>query len=354
LPPALSPAARPASATNPFAAESGSSSQSGNSNYSNGSGGGPLNTNSSERFSAQQQQQQQLPPAVDTQTSRNALRVAMQTREIGAATMNELSYQAEVIDIIERDVENIHNNLDKANRLVRGMESIGGSISNAFTNEKKTGRDVNFVDRTLVSKRVDMPADVIILWKLSNDSLVPALLRFTGDHVTAIDTAPKKTEKDFQFLYESVDSLAVRARPLHLDFRFKDKRAPRFRLMSSYIQSIVNEFTLRAKSKVGEVPVIFEPGTRKFVYGKSIIPPPSAASGERKAGGGLFRKDNNVALPSVFKNASDDIKQGVLQQEQDLQDISNILGDLHGMATTMGSEIDRQTEQLDRVTVWVY
>eukprot|EP00026_Physarum_polycephalum_P012739 Phypoly_transcript_13068.p1 GENE.Phypoly_transcript_13068~~Phypoly_transcript_13068.p1 ORF type:complete len:299 (+),score=46.60 Phypoly_transcript_13068:71-967(+) len=100
------------------------------------------------RFSGQQQQQQQQ-VKVDVETSRNALRIAMETRDIGAATMSELSYQAEVIDLIERDVENIHNNLDKANRLVRGIESVGGTIANAFSSEKKTGRDVQFVDRTV-------------------------------------------------------------------------------------------------------------------------------------------------------------------------------------------------------------
>lgn len=58
-------------------------------------------------------------------------------------------------------------------------------------------------------------------------------------------------------------------------------------------------------------------------------------------------------LPGAFKNASDDVKQGVLQQEEDLNQISGVLGDLHGMASTMGREIDRQTDQLDRITVRV-
>eukprot|EP00026_Physarum_polycephalum_P001563 Phypoly_transcript_01565.p1 GENE.Phypoly_transcript_01565~~Phypoly_transcript_01565.p1 ORF type:complete len:546 (-),score=84.07 Phypoly_transcript_01565:1662-3230(-) len=303
-----------------------------------------------------QQQQQQQQVKVDVETSRNALRIAMETRDIGAATMSELSYQAEVIDLIERDVENIHNNLDKANRLVRGIESVGGTIANAFSSEKKTGRDVQFVDRTLVSKRIEVPVDIQILLKLKNDDLVPASLRFTAETFSVVNTqGPKRPEKDIRFQYENIESLWVRARPLHLDVRFKDKKVPRFRLMSSYVQSIVNEFCLRAKPKIGEVSVIFEPGTRKFVYGTTRIPLPSdntATGGERKAA--FFRKDAGApALPAAFKNASDETKQGILQQEQDLAQISDLLGDMHGMATTIGGELERQSEQLDRITVRV-
>lgn len=299
-------------------------------------------------------QQQQSQVKVDTATSRNALRIAMETREIGGATMNELSYQAEVIDLIERDVENIHNNLDKANRLVRGIESVGGSVANAFSGDKHSGRDVHFKDRTLVSSRIEMPVDISILWKLSNDDLVPAIIRFTGDKVSIIQQGPKKTEKDQHYAYESMESLWVRARPLHVDVRFRDKKINRFRFMSSYVQSVVNEFCLRAKPKIGEVSVIFEPGTRKFSYGNASIPLPSESTGQGERKGNMFRRDNGpAALPGVFKTASDDVKKGVLQQEEDLASISDVLGDLHGMALTMGGEIVRQTEQLDRVTVRV-
>lgn len=315
----------------------------------NSSGGGSGNG----RYSGGQNQVQEQ-VKVDTNASRNALRIALETRDIGAATMGELSYQAEVIDLIERDVENIHANLDKANRLVRGIESVGGSVANAFSSDKNY-KDMQYVDRTLVSKRIEVPVDIQILWKLSNDALVPAIIRLTADKFSTINTGTeKKTEKDAHYTYESIESLWVRARPLHLDIRFKDKKLQRFRLMSSYVQSIVNEIVLRAKPKVGTVSVIFEPGTRKFVYGSTSVPLPAdnTIGGERKAA--FFRKDGAApALPGVFKNASDEVKQGIMQQEKDLADISDVLGDMHGMAITMGGEIVRQTEQLDRVTVRV-
>lgn len=55
-----------------------------------------------------------------------------------------------MIDLIERDVEHIHNNLDKADRLVRGIESFGGSVQNAFSSQKK-GKEMSYVDRTVSS-----------------------------------------------------------------------------------------------------------------------------------------------------------------------------------------------------------
>lgn len=220
----------------------------------------------------------------------------------------------------------------------------------------------------LMSTRIETPVDIPILWKLQNDdcmitfilysyryclftsrSVVPALIRFIGEKFSIINTAQKKTEKDQHFPYEGIESLWVRARPLHVDvryfycndhflnddnlfsaatnktIRFRDKKIPRFRFMSSYVQSVVNEFALRAKPKLGEgihlilfniinififplrrfltrshlVTVIFEPGTRKFAYGTTSIPLPSESSGqERKTA--FFRKDGGAPTVSSF------------------------------------------------------
>ena len=98
-------------------------------------------------------------------------------------------------------------------------------------------------------------------------------------------------------------------------------------MMSSYVQSIVNEFSLRAKSKIGtgiaqftlhfstqhsfkySVSVIFEPGTRKFVYGTTRIPLPAdtTAGGERKAG--FFRKDAAGPVVSILLHKQNNNKQ---------------------------------------------
>lgn len=91
-----------------------------------------------------QLQQQKVQVKVDVESTRNALRLANESRNIGAATLTELTIQAgcqhsisltttEQIDRIERDVESIHANLDTSNRLLRGIESIPGALANKFT-----------------------------------------------------------------------------------------------------------------------------------------------------------------------------------------------------------------------------
>jgi len=87
---------------------------------------------------------------------------------------------------------------------------------------------------------------------------------------------------------------------------------------------------------------------KKFSFGNAAIVPPSA-TGDQQRKAGFFRSGSNHISPLV-KNAPLEVRQELMQQEDDLNEISNILGDLHGIATTMGGELGRQSEQLDRVT----
>lgn len=69
--------------------------------------------------------------------------------------------------------------------------------------------------------------------------------------------------------------------------------------------------------------VIFEPGTKKFSYGSSSITPPSGpTNGDRKVA--LFRKDVAPQVSPLIKNAPEDLRQGLMQQEEDLDQISNV------------------------------
>jgi hypothetical protein len=85
------------------------------------------------------QQQQQQVGKVDTQTSKNLIRLAQEGRNIGAETLTELEVQAEAIDRIEYNVDNINHNLDKAERSLRGIESVSGALHNAFNKDKSKG-----------------------------------------------------------------------------------------------------------------------------------------------------------------------------------------------------------------------
>lgn len=95
------------------------------------------------------QQQIQINAKVDTETTKNAIRLAQQAREMGVSTLAELTLQAEQIDRIENNVESIHGNIEKSNRLLRGIESVPGSIANSFTKDIPNKGPAEFKDRTV-------------------------------------------------------------------------------------------------------------------------------------------------------------------------------------------------------------
>jgi len=143
-------------------------------------------------------QQRALTVQVDTETSRNALRVARETHDISASTMDRLADQGEQIDRIERDVENIHGNLDKADRLLRGIESFGGAIVNSMTKDKTKGArpDWQPTDRTIVVEAKKLAnLDIEILFKHNNDDLSPAVFRLAHDNFQVWDEGMKKSIK---------------------------------------------------------------------------------------------------------------------------------------------------------------
>eukprot|EP01113_Clastostelium_recurvatum_P035821 TRINITY_DN5030_c0_g1_i3.p1 TRINITY_DN5030_c0_g1~~TRINITY_DN5030_c0_g1_i3.p1 ORF type:complete len:526 (-),score=113.14 TRINITY_DN5030_c0_g1_i3:54-1580(-) len=331
----------------PARSSTGSSSSSSSSSSLGGSTYGSSRGSSGSYGSTDGVQEQTSTVKVDTTSTRNALRLAYEAREIGTATMSELSYQAEVIDLIERDVERVHANLDKSDRLLRGIESVGGGLKNALSSEKK-GKDMQYIDRTLVVTKEDVPVDVDILWKQPNDMLVPALMRLYKDKFVCVNAASKQPEKDMTFPFDQIESVVLRARHQHIDIRFLGK-APRFRLMSSYVQPIVNELALRIK----DLKVVFEPGTRQFPYGSNNIQLPTSggAAATRKAG--FFRSSaatTTISPVITGLNVDSETKTALIQQEKDLDEISSVLGDIYAIGTTMGVEIDRSSEQLDRIT----
>ncbi|EGG17374.1 GRAM domain-containing protein [Cavenderia fasciculata] len=321
-----------------------------NNSSSSNIGGGAQGFNGGNNNNNNGQIQQQR-TKVDTESTKQALRIAYETRETGISTMNELSYQAELIDNIERNVENIHGNLDRSDRLLKGMESWGGMISNAMGKDETANRERpshDQVDRSLKVRPRDDPAvDIDILEKLPNDFLQAGYMQFTADKFVVLD-GNKKATMNGTYGYDQVEHIVIRARHQHIDFRLTNKN--RIRLCSSYIQNIVNEFVLRSNFKLGKAAkVIFEPGVKQFAYGNPTIKfIPSV--GRQQQNQALFGRTNTSGVSHVVKNASEDVREALMQQDKDLDEISALLGDIHGIASTIGNEADRQSEQLDRVT----
>ncbi|GAM24446.1 hypothetical protein SAMD00019534_076210, partial [Acytostelium subglobosum LB1] len=324
----------------------GSGTTSGSGQYYGGGGGNRVSGGSNNGGVQQQTQYTK----VDTESTRQALRIALETRETGISTMHEMSHQAEMIDQIEYNVENIHGNLDKSERLLKGIESFGGAISNAMSKEKVPDRQpYQSVDRSLKVRPRDEPSvEIDILEKLPNDYVQPAFIQISNDKFVILDSNRKPTPTGM-YAYDQVEFLVVRARHFHLDIRFLDKS--RFRFASSYIQNIITEIVLRANGKVGRSPkVIFEPGVTPFAYGDPTIRfVPSGGSRQQP----LFGRPSHLGVSNFAKNAPDEVRNALIEQDKDLDEISALLGDIHGIAKTIGYEADRQSEQLDRVTTRV-
>eukprot|EP01118_Nematostelium_gracile_P011826 TRINITY_DN4262_c0_g1_i1.p1 TRINITY_DN4262_c0_g1~~TRINITY_DN4262_c0_g1_i1.p1 ORF type:complete len:245 (-),score=52.53 TRINITY_DN4262_c0_g1_i1:28-678(-) len=70
------------------------------------------------------EQRYKLSTKIDTESSRSALRTALEAREIGSATLVELSSQAEQIDRIEYNVAKVNANLDTSERLMLSLIHI--------------------------------------------------------------------------------------------------------------------------------------------------------------------------------------------------------------------------------------
>eukprot|EP01087_Luapelamoeba_hula_P010866 TRINITY_DN2898_c0_g1_i1.p1 TRINITY_DN2898_c0_g1~~TRINITY_DN2898_c0_g1_i1.p1 ORF type:complete len:409 (+),score=67.66 TRINITY_DN2898_c0_g1_i1:471-1697(+) len=288
---------------------------------------------------------------VDVGASENALRLAYQTRDMGADTMLELEYQGQQIDRIENKIESIHNNLDKGERLVRGIESLGGHILNGMTSQKLGKRpEAGSRELTWARKRPDK-VEVPILLKHSNDLLTPATLVF--EDTTFLVSQPG-VKNPMTWAYDSVDKVIARARPLHVDVRFVKQE--RLRIASSFVQAIVNELHFR----VPACSVEFEMEERRFDYGDDSIVISSMARVESLGGttpgatsspsGGTYFGVKKGTADLLSDNVGEDVRAAVQKQDQNLKQVGYLVEEMGQMSLAMGQELDRQNQQLSRVS----
>lgn len=252
----------------------------------------------------------------------------------------------EQLDRIENNIDDINADLDTSKRLLRGIESIGGATYNYFTNGV-TPHKSKHIDRTLNYRR-DTP-EFAILNKLSNDQLQPAILRFSDEKFMCCDPVEKNPLKNCIWSLDKIESIVIRARHQHCDVRFKGK-IPRFRFCSSYLQGIVSEFHLRSSDPID---IIFEGGTRAFKLGRPITHSQSSTKEDSKqlfSGFTTSRTKKDYISETLLKDAPDDVKTKLDEQDKDLDQLSHVLTDLNNIAKTMGQEVDRSNKQLDQIS----
>lgn len=296
---------------------------------------------------------------VDVGRSAMALRTALETREMGVAVMSELSRQAEVIDGINYEVEKIHWNLDKGDRILRGLETFGGGLKNTFTRDNTRKNNIVFqrMERSLHLKgKVPDIVDVTILRKHTDDSLTPQVLRFHPEHFEIFDWEKQAVIKPLSWTYRSIEEIIMRARPLHMDIRF-GKEILRFRMMTSACQAITNELFLRCVSHRHEPEVIFEPNIPPFDYGSYKLALVPAKKTDTDTPTNIYTAGNSQLIKAakasdiLGKDADEKIKADFDLQASHIDSILEVAGDLQSLAGAMGDEIDRSAQDLDSLGV---
>jgi len=209
-------------------------------------------------------------------------------------------------------------------------------------------------DRTIeVKKRSTPPMDIEILCKNLDCSLQLALLSLSEDGFQVLDIeSNQQLHPQFSYLYKDIQEVALRTRPEHMDIRFLPPRShkDRFRLMSSYNQIILNELFYRTK---GKIKVVFEPGATVFDYGIERISTAPPVVRKEVEKGFVFRGNNpGFKLASLISDTpnNQEVKSQLEEVDTHLTQISSILGRVYDMSLVTGQEIDRQNEQLDRVS----
>jgi hypothetical protein len=67
--------------------------------------------------------------ADNSQTLKNTIKVARETTVVGAATIHKLNEQTEQFNRMDNALEETNESLTRSERILRGMKSIGGAIS---------------------------------------------------------------------------------------------------------------------------------------------------------------------------------------------------------------------------------
>jgi hypothetical protein len=312
--------------------------------------------------SSQVQEQIDQGPQVDVETSKRALALANEIYQTSSESLVELAQQGETLDRIESNLNNIHYNLDKSDKLLRGIESLPAYIGNSLKKKKrppppapvKNDHSIN------IKKAPTPPMDIEILCKNKDDSFSQALLRLYDTEFSCIDPDTGRLLPRTQtWKYTEIESVVMRARHQHMDIRFRGG-LDRFRLMSSYLQVITNEIVLRLQESQGDaqqpvtIKVQFEAGVKQFEYGdpRISVQPTRVRDGGQGGGPGFYRKDAGKSASQLLSNnASQKVREDLDMTDQHLDEISRLVDGVGDMAVTMNDTLGRQQIQIERIEV---
>jgi hypothetical protein len=297
----------------------------------------------------EQAQAQEVRGKVDKDAGRRGVAKMNQARDMGLATLEELDRQRELVHGMDQRLENMNADLDHNERHLRGIESIGGALANKATKDKTKRKDLQYESREQKIEQVKKrDAEVEVLYKFANDKLMPSLLIFKEKVFVCADAANKTKliDKGAQWEYSEVKMVLLRARHQHLDVWFKTGgKERRIRIMSAHMQWITNELALRVGP---ELEVQWEPGAKKFDYGSLSLAELSVPKGRKDDGNGgwgsVGQKSKTAGL--ISKNAPAGVHEDLAEQDAYLDEMSQGLDHLNGIANAIGKEVDESTVKI--------
>eukprot|EP01095_Lingulamoeba_sp_RSL-Kostka_P012982 TRINITY_DN5255_c0_g2_i2.p1 TRINITY_DN5255_c0_g2~~TRINITY_DN5255_c0_g2_i2.p1 ORF type:complete len:519 (-),score=177.15 TRINITY_DN5255_c0_g2_i2:184-1740(-) len=295
---------------------------------------------------------------VDLDTTKKAVQIAKDIREVNAYTIENLEKQDEILDNIYHNTKETKNNIERSDRVIDGISSWTGQVKNAVTPDLyKNGVKRKDNDNKIKVKANIYFTDIPILIKHPSDSFEPAVLRFADDNLYCVDLIAGKKIKPYIYDYDKIRSIVIRARHQHLDIRFNDNK-DRFRCMSSFVQGITNEVILRTRSS--QVSVIFEPGTKQFQYGSLELRGQSTcgsrtndiskgfSSSSKNGFYTLQQNKQNVKTSQILNRAPEEVIADLDENDEDIDILIDVLADVKNSTNAINVSLEDSNKKIDK------
>jgi len=301
-----------------------------------------------DRSTEQQSTQQRAKVNVDK--ARELLRIVSETDDMQNQAMQQITEQGEALDRIEGKLESINDDLKRADKLMKGIESLpyylfGGSAKK----DVKDQREKQLKDRTIKVPAGTPPVIEIEMLYKGSDSLDPAIIVFEPEKFKLVNPKNDKLlASGMSYEYIDVDTVTIRSRNEYMDIKFNTKKKEPVRLCSAYLQIITNQLHTRALKIGHDITVNFEsPTQRKFEYEDEWIyklPPHKRGTGQGK---GLVGTTNFTKLSSLVTD--EEQKRDLNEVDDTLDQVSSIVGGIIDKGIATNHEIERQIGQIKKM-----
>jgi hypothetical protein len=291
---------------------------------------------------AKKNQSQVVKQKLNVGLVRDVLNTVQETEAMQKATMQMITEQGELLDRVEDKLTDIHENLKRADHLMKGIESVGyymfGGSTKKEVNEK---REKQKKDRSIKVPE-GTPPIIEIDALYSADKMNPCTLVFNAENFQIINP---KTEKLFttasQYSYFDVELVSIKTRNEYFEISFNTKKSPVL-LVSAYRQIITNQLSTRAKQAGYDITVEFQHGSLKFDYQDEWIykiPPEKRGTGTGKTANQVFAK-----LSSLFTD--EQTKKDAQEIDDTLDKVSDVVSNIIVAGKATNQVIIKQTEQI--------